>query len=430
MRNQQVLKLFLVLILCITYIFSFSHFGAQAYDSVINRNDLFAEGTMIGSLSVAGKTTNEALQLTDEQLTKWLNETSITLKYREKSELLDLSYLSFDIEKTVSQVKHGQENSVVVALEPIDELLQTLSPSLTSDSINMDELQSEILQSAKLLETGNYEIRIDQFLVNASDSDFAIIAESVIEAEYVENDLEQFVGQTIEIGPLSQFSFLAYVEEIGTVSSLSLSKLASAVYEVVLPTNFSIIERHISNELPAYTSLGFEAKADKDLKNDLVFSNPNEFSYFLEFEKKNDSIHVYLKGPEFLNGYVILPEGKETFEPKIIRQFNPQLGPTEIKVKVEGKEGQLIKVYREHQDEKGEVLKKELISEDFYPPIHQVEVQGLIINEGDLVVPPTFEDSEMVDDPTNMDPSTDNPFSNIPEGSDSDLWGKENEIPK
>ncbi len=35
-------------------------------------------------------------------------------------------------------------------------------------------------------------------------------------------------------------------------------------------------------------------------------------------------------------------------------------------------------MYREHYDENGKLLKKELISEDFYPPVHQIEIQGLI----------------------------------------------------
>lgn len=438
MRNQQVLKLFLVLILSITYIFSFSHFGALAYDSVMNRSDQFAEGTMIGSISVAGKTSNEAGQLTDEQLTNWLNNTTISLKFKEKSETIDLGLFTFDVENTVSKAKHGQANPVVVELESLEETLFSLSPSLTASTVHLDELKSKVLQSALMLEAGSYEIRLEEFLAGQGNES-TTIAESIIQSEFLEEELESFVGKSIEIGATSQFSLLEFVEEeIGQVSPLSLSKIATAIYDVILPTNFDIIERHISNELPSFASLGFEAKADIDLKNDLVFSNPNEFSFFIDFEKKNDSIYVYLNGPELLNKYVIIPEDKETFKPKIIRQFNPQLGPTEIKVKVEGKEGQIIKIYREHRDEKGAVLKKELIAEDFYPPTHQVEVQGLIVKEGDSssITPETENGGETGDsDPTedNKDPEgTDQKdASNQPDkDTEEDLWGKDNEIPK
>ena len=48
---------------------------------------------------------------------------------------------------------------------------------------------------------------------------------------------------------------------------------------MILPTNFSIIERNISEELPDYAELGFEAKVNPEKNKDLVFSNGNESSY-------------------------------------------------------------------------------------------------------------------------------------------------------
>lgn len=421
---------------------SFSHFGALAYGSIMSENDQFAEGTSIGSISIAGQTPNIALQLVDEKLTKWLNETEISLKYMEKSVILDLSYFTFDLEDTISQAKNGQRNLAKVELEPIDELLYSLSPSLTENNVHLDELRAEIIRSAASVEVGSYEIRLESYLNDTSKSESHTIAEYMLQAEYVEDELELFVGKSIEIAPTSQFSMLKFVnDEIGAVSPVSLSKIATGIYNVFLPTNFDFIERHISNELPDYAELGFEAKADQDLNLDLVFSNPNEFRYFLEFEKKNDDFFVSLKGPELLNKYVILPEGKETFKPKIIRQFNPQLGPTEIKVKVEGKEGQLIKVYREHRDEKGAVLEKELVAEDFYPPIHRVEVQGLIINEGDSSITSTSENnteagneseesSDITDDEEASLENQDSDSNQADSTNEDDLWGKENELPK
>lgn len=436
MRNQQVIKLFLVLILSITYIFCFSHYGASAYDTIMNKNDVFTEGTMVGAVLVAGKSSNEALQLVDEQLTRWLSETTITLNYKEKSLPLDLTSFNFDIKETVAKVKPGEMNLVDVDIDSLEDILVSLSPTLTEDVIVIELLKEEILKSASMLETGNYQIRIENFLIDESMSEPTVISESSISMENVERELDLFVGKSIELAATSQFSLLKYVEdEIGNVSPLALSKVATAIYGTILPTNFDIIERHISSELPAYATLGFEAKSDLELNIDLVFSNPNEISYFLEFEKVNDNIKVSLKGPRLLNQYSILSEDKQSFKPKIIRQFNPQLGPTEIKVKVEGKEGQLIKVYREHRDELGSVLKKELISEDFYPPVHQVEVQGLIIDEGDSTVTPPTEDGSAEEDAENPDTSgQDGNPSNSEESSDQQdddsLWGKENEIPK
>lgn len=427
MRNQQVIKLFLVLTMSITYIMGFSHFGAYAYVSVTNHNELFSKGTTIGTLTIEEKSSEEALQLSEKQLSKWLNETTITLKYKEKSQSLDLSIFNFDLENSIKQVKMGQTNFVMVQLKPLEDFLSSFSTSLPLENLKVDVLESDLMATASMLEAGNYQYRLEDYLANSQDSEMATLHESSIQVDN-EGELGLFLGKSIEIGATSQFSLLKYIDnEIGNISSLNLSKIASAIYEVVLPTNFTIIERHISNELPTYATLGFEAKADIELNQDLIFSNPNEFSYFIEFNEEDNDIVVSLSGPELLYQYVITTDEKESFKPKIIRQFNPKLSPTEIKVKVEGKEGQLIKVYKEQRDEQGTVIKKELVVEDFYPPIHQIEVQGLIVNEESTSLPPTTNGTEQATEyPSSTNETPENKDSNL----DESLWGKENEIPK
>ena len=75
-RNKQSIKLFLILILCSVYIFSFSHFGAFAYDTFFNKNGSFDEGTMIGNVDISGQTKPEASTLLNEKWTNWQNETT------------------------------------------------------------------------------------------------------------------------------------------------------------------------------------------------------------------------------------------------------------------------------------------------------------------------------------------------------------------
>ncbi|GIN60282.1 hypothetical protein J27TS8_02750 [Robertmurraya siralis] len=444
MRNQHGIKLFLVLMISVAYIFSFSHFGTLAYGAIVKNHDFFAEGTKIGSLSVAGKTANEALQLTDEELTKWLNETTITLKYKENNEQLDLRYFTFDLTETVQKAKNGQSNPVSVQFNSLDETLYSLSSRLNKEDIALEELEAEIMRAAQLLEIGSYQIRIEDYLLDGQSNEPQVISEFQLDSAFVENELDLFIGKTIELKATSQFSLLDYVkDEIGTVSALTLSKISTSIYEVILPTNFEMIERHISSELPEYAALGFEAKVDPELNYDLIFANGNEWSYFIEFEKVDDVFITYLKGPTLLNRYILLQEDEESFKPKTILQFNSELSPTESRVKVAGKDGQFIKIYREHRDENGAVLKKELISEDFYPPIHQIEITGLIVSTGDSTVTPGTENAEADGDPesqtgesTSIDengeqaPPSDRDHLDSPKNDENSLWGKENEIPK
>jgi len=383
MGNKQTLRLFIILLLCTTYIFSFSHFGILAYDSVMGSDDKFVEGTMIGSVSVEGMNRNDALKAVDEALTKWQKETTLTIKYRENTVEFNKDYFIFDVEKTVMQAEQGQQNEMVVKVVSLEKTLTTLSSSLNSSDINMNDLESEMLVNAKMLQSGSYEIRLDKFLTNKEEK-LAVISESKISLEETVADLEGLISEKMEVESLAQFSLLQSLKDQKLkLSPLSLNKLATAIYEVVLPTNFVLIERHISGELPEYAELGYEAKVDDKLQYDLIFSNPNESSYFIEFEKVDNTLTVSLKGPEFLNRYKIKLDGKDSFKPKEIVQFNPQLSPAESSVKEEGKEGQIIKVYREHYDENGRSLKKETISEDFYPPVHRIVVRGLIQNKVD-----------------------------------------------
>ncbi len=383
MGNKQILRLFIILLLCTTYIFSFSHFGILAYDSVMGNDDKFAEGTMIGCVSVGGMTRNDAFQAVEEALTKWQKESTLIIKYREKDLGFNKDYFIFDVEKTIMQAEQGQQNEMVVKVISLEKTLTLLSSSLKSSDINLTDLESEMLVNAKMLQSGSFEIRLDKFLMNTEEEQ-TVIHESKINLEKTVADLEGLASEKMEVRSLAQFSLLQYLKDQKIkLSPLSLNRLATAIYQVVLPTNFVIIERHISGELPEYAELGYEAKVDEKLQYDLVFSNPNETSYFIEFENIDNTLAVSLKGPEFLNRYEIKLEGKDSFKPKEIVQFNPQLSPAESSVKEEGKEGQIIKVYREHYDENGRSLKKETISEDFYPPVHRIVVRGLIQNKVD-----------------------------------------------
>ena len=72
-RNKQSIKLFLILVLGSVYIFSFSHFGAFAFDAFFNKNDSYDEGTMVGNVDISGKTKLEASKLLNEKWINWQN---------------------------------------------------------------------------------------------------------------------------------------------------------------------------------------------------------------------------------------------------------------------------------------------------------------------------------------------------------------------
>lgn len=386
LKKKQSIKLFLILILGSMYIFSFSHFGAFAYDSLFNKNS-FDKGTSIGTVNISGLTKTEASHLINNKWTNWQNKTVITVHYKEKTEVFDNTLFTFLEKESFNKLKQGQNNQLFVKLDSLDTFLFFISPKLTN-AIDIEKLKSDLLAKATSLETRNVEIQLADYLLDPTFEQNHTVKEVVLQTNFSADEQNLINDQLheMELAPMSQFSLIKHVEALGgqQVSSEMLSCIATGIYQVILPTNFLIIERDISKELPDYAQLGFEAKVNIEKNKDLIFLNGNLSSYKILLEAKDGRVIFSLKGPSFLQQYKIVIKDQQNYTPKTIVQFNPQLSSTQKIVEKEGKDGQSIKVEREIFTENGELINKESISEDFYPPVHRVEVHGLIVHQSDI----------------------------------------------
>lgn len=388
---KQNLKLLLILVLCSSFMFSFAHVGVLAYDTFLNKRDIFDEGTKIGNVEIAGKNEQEALQLVTQQWTTWQQATKITVHYKEKTAVLDNTLFTFNEAFSFNTIKQGQDNPVAVQLESLDTFLQFLSPTLTNKYLDIAKLKQALLVKATMLESGNVDIQVEEYLRNPTAEKNHLIGEVQIAAKLTDSETnvinEQL--QTIEIAPLSEYSLLKHIERLKNeqLSTKVVSYLATGMYEVILPTNFSIVEREISETLPNYAKMGYEAKVNIKKRMDFIFKNENHSSYRILLKAENNRLTVSLKGPSFLYDYKIVIKDQKSFASKTIVQFNPQLARGQKIIDTKGKAGQSVKVIREIYDEKGNPVKKVTLSEDFYPPVHQVEVHSLMVN-------PTATDTE------------------------------------
>lgn len=82
MRNPQTAKLFLVLFFCTVFLFSFSHFGAKAFDKFTSE-DTFENNTRISKIDLSGLSKAEALNLLIKKQKEWYENTTITFQYKE-----------------------------------------------------------------------------------------------------------------------------------------------------------------------------------------------------------------------------------------------------------------------------------------------------------------------------------------------------------
>lgn len=338
-KNQQLVKLFFVLFFSTAFIFSFSHYGAKAFEKITKIDGKSSEGTTIGSLNASGKTEDEVNSQLEEKLSDDIKKESVV-------------------------------NTAVVAIKDIPLGLQSI----------------------------------------------------------IEKNPE------IEIAAESTFSLLDFAKKEKIEDIDSLNVIATGIYQAILPSNFSILERNISSNLPDYSSLGYEARVNPIKKADLVIANPNKAKYVLTLYLENNQLKVKMKGETLVYTYQISTKDEQKLAPKTIVQYSPLLLPGKTKVQTKGEEGIIVKVYREiFQGD--QLIKTELISEDYYPPSYQVEIHGLegtqvITQPTDTTVNQVDTTHQSIETSTTDDQTATTSDPEQQETSESDLWGNTNEQPK
>lgn len=447
------------MILCTGYMFSFSNFGALAFTHFLANSSSFDTNTRIASIDISELTQDKALSLLKSKQKNWEKSTSIKVAYREKTIKLNLDIFDFQLEQSVETAKSAKQTELLVQIDEdkLNTFLSELSSNLVKNhSIDTKAFKKNLLSYASLLESGNHTIQMDQYLLKKEKND--LLSETSISLGNNGDELANWVKQfpQLEIKPGSSFSLTKIIADrkITTYSAKTLSRIATAVYQVILPTNFLITERHISRELPRYAEPGFEAKVDPDKNMDLVFTNSNDEKFFLNFKIMDQTFYVSLNGPKFEYTYKIVQKDKETFQPKTIIQFDAKLPFNSEKVVTDGKEGLIIKTYCEQLDETGEPIKNTLLSEDFYSPINKVIIHSLLMKDSNSTTneadankqdgsnssgtssnnenETTSDSSSTPNDTSNNDKTVSSKVNNENEtnSNSSDLWGNQNEVSK
>ncbi|MEH7379775.1 G5 domain-containing protein [Bacillus sp. JJ1533] len=211
-----------------------------------------------------------------------------------------------------------------------------------------------------------------------------VVSQSAIHDLKDESEIVQWVKEfgVVPIPANKSFSLLSFLSESGTSTNYSneaLSIIATGIYSTILSSNFEIVERHISNQLPYYAAFGYEAMIEKDRK-DLIIYNANPHAFQLMFSFVNHEFIVQLIGPESPQSIHIVIEEKESFEPKIIKQYDSTLSKGAKVVRQKGVPGEIGTIYRIIR-ETGVVDEKVKVAEDFYPPIHKIEAHSILVPE-------------------------------------------------
>ena len=400
-------KLFVLLVSCTAFILGFSQISSFGYNVVFkNENNTYANGTAISSISLAGMTHEQAEKALVNKIKEWNENSSYILQYENKTTQLSVSVFQIDYQTSLEQIVDGQQAELIVSIdEPLlEEAIRILVSEEIYKNINIEKLSADLLNSVKTLQPNAMNfLLIEYFKTEGKGANKELSSTTISgvkgQATYLKNLMSKLNNQIV-VEPYQTFSLLNAINQktINQANSEAVNILATAVYRAILPTNFLIVERNISNKLPAYSEIGYEAKVTS--KMDLIFHNPNPFPYTISFSLKDDQLQVKLMGVPFPYKYEIRTE-VEKFAPKTILQFSALLRPNESKTMEQGDYGYFAKVFRDTKDKNNQVVETVSVSEDFYPPVHRVEVTG-------LTVPQTNEQGKINSNGGSNSPNLDN----------------------
>ncbi|MFD2446231.1 VanW family protein [Bacillus sp. CGMCC 1.16607] len=417
MKRKHLSNLFFILFLCTAYIFAFSQIGTYAYETFTSESNHYEEGTMIGTTNLSGKTKNEAMTILTGEIDKWKNNAHIQFNYREKSVQFNNESFTFNIIESIELAKGGQQNPLLVQIskEELQKAIVLLAPSVTVT----EELEAQLNKNAQSL-VNERVFHIDQFLVEKAKPEVLSTIELVIDP----SSSIEVIKTDIQIPAESTFSFSEFIKKESMVNSPSdfLNQLASGIYQLVLPTNFKIHERHIGSEIPSEESLGYEAKIDDSLGWDLAFYNPNSEDFSIKVSQEGNKLIVQLIGYSFVDQYKVELSNEQTFEPKTIKHFDPLLLPGKSKELSSGINGYYVEVNRKIFSSNGDWISTELIAKDFYAPKHRIELVGL----------ESYESEDLLADDENIDEKSiqENSNGEYVDGSDGDIEENVNETIK
>ena len=201
------------------------------------------------------------------------------------------------------------------------------------------------------------------------------------------NGIQIEPGQTLSfldtVGPFTKE--MGYVEgpvvvedsQLGVGMGGGVCQVSTTLYNAALNADMEIVERKRHSVPMNYVSVGLDAAVSSpDI--DLKIKNTSEEPIYVFASLENHKVTIKLYGKELdknndikvqsLVKQELTPEGEEV-------RFDASLAPGEQKVIQEEQAGYEVEVYREYY-EGGKLVNKELVSEDTYPAIQRIVIEG------------------------------------------------------
>lgn len=395
-ERNAFIKVLLLMIFTSGAIFSLAKGGSYAYENFFSFENRLPTHAMIGSVTVGGMKESEAKETVGSHIEDWKQKATIELHMFDQSVNIPPDEIQFDIDESVRVAfNEGYANFIsTVRLATLEEKIKELPFANIIHSVSLQKLQKGIEEQLYTLTNETVMLDLNEYFIEEEKlipQTVASVTKYVPEKNYLSTWVDALDGAIIPQHTL--FSLLETLEQSGIspFKSEELNIVASMMYELLLQTNFTVVERHIGRVVPDYTEIGFDAIVLPN-EADLKFLNVNVYDYEIRTIYENNQLTIELYGIPFLYTYEIVVE-EERVAPRKIVHFSSRRSLGDVQTIRYGQDGYLVNVTKIVRNQNNEFVEEIDISEDYYPPVHQIE-------ERSLYVPPIDDEDqdEMVDE--------------------------------
>lgn len=378
MGKRTQIQVLLVLLIGTFLVFGAGHFTARGFTKLATGNE-YQPGTMIAGIEIAGKSNRDIEAVLSEKINSWLENEKLMLTYEGNEKKISQDTFVFDIGGTIANIQQGVNNPLVISVK--EEGLQGIATNVANNTfakhVDYEKLGQAIRNQITTLQT-EATFDLNQY-IKIDSEEIATVSSGTVTNKKFNLGMQKWIDRypRIEVPANSTVSLLKTVGDLGAYySNDELSFVASAIYKAIVGTNFEVVQRNISLQLPTYSELGYEARINKEKQMDLIFFNPNSTAYEIVCTKKDNSLEVKVVGVPFIYQYRGQKEEIRVYSPKTIVQYDSGLPVGTKKTKSEGVNGQSVTLVRVAVDESGNVVKREKVAQDYYAPVPMEQVHS------------------------------------------------------
>ena len=386
----------------------------------------------VGNLAVNSSEKEEIIMMLTKKIEQW-KEQPIVLKSTQEEIHLNPDAFIFDVTASVETYIEATSGSwFEFWKEDVDVHLPII--------VEIDESLLNILNDYPLLDVSSTLVNVKnhaEYLmegpIEAIEQDYSILEEERLAFTVLQAN-SYMLGETkildllndIVIPKGQTFSFIDSLKSEGIMNNEAMDFVASVLYATVLKTDLELLERHSQGIIPNYLEAGIEVDIEINQGKDFKFKNSSDSPVVLKMGMQGTELLVefYTSYSDLKGEYEVLD--KETVTPRTIYRYSNSLKPGEEKLIQEGEPGRRVTVYRTISDKKGPYEKQEVISKDYYPPVHRiVMISKTVANQ-----PTSDSDTELDlngDGLPDMNPGNTNEHEELPNQVE-DFEGEEEEV--